>query len=100
MAEPPLDDGVFQLRLICDEDTAVAVNPVGGNGALITETVLERPLATYMVFVDGFIATAGGSVPTDIVAVTVFVVPLITETVLERLLVTYMVLVDGFTATP
>jgi hypothetical protein len=30
MAEPPLFVGAVQPRLICDEDTAVAVNPVGG----------------------------------------------------------------------
>ena len=32
MGEPPLF-GAVQLRLICEEDTAVAVSPVGGDGA-------------------------------------------------------------------
>src|SRR2546426_7064808 len=30
---PPLSLGAVQLRLICEEDTAVAVSPVGGVGA-------------------------------------------------------------------
>jgi len=33
MAEPPLSVGGAQLRLICEEDTAVAVSPVGEDGA-------------------------------------------------------------------
>ena len=43
MAEPPLF-GAVQLRLICDEDTAVAVSPVGGDGAtasVVADAVLE-----------------------------------------------------------
>ena len=32
MAEPPLSDGAVQVRPICEEDAAVAVSPVGGNG--------------------------------------------------------------------
>ena len=34
MAEPPLFVGAVHDRLICDDDTAVAVNPVGGCGEL------------------------------------------------------------------
>ncbi len=43
MAEPPLSAGADQLRLICDEDTVVAVTPVGGDGAIVVvaEAVLE-----------------------------------------------------------
>jgi len=33
MAEPPLSVGGAQLKLICEEDTAVAVSPVGEDGA-------------------------------------------------------------------
>ena len=33
MAEPPLSAGAVQLKLICEEDTAVAASPVGGDGA-------------------------------------------------------------------
>jgi len=31
MAEPPLSVGAVQPRLICEEDTAVAVSPVMGD---------------------------------------------------------------------
>ena len=34
MAEPPLFDGAVQDRLICEEDIADAVNPVGAPGAV------------------------------------------------------------------
>ena len=37
MAEPPLFVGAVQDRLICDDDTAVAVNPVGGYGVVEEE---------------------------------------------------------------
>jgi hypothetical protein len=30
IAEPPLSDGAVQLRLICDDETAVAIRLVGG----------------------------------------------------------------------
>ena len=33
MAEPPLSVGGAQLKLICEEDIAVAVSPVGEDGA-------------------------------------------------------------------
>ena len=33
MAEPPLSVGGAQLKLICEEDAAVAVSPVGEDGA-------------------------------------------------------------------
>jgi len=35
IAEPPLFDGAVQERLICDEDTAVDVNPMGDPGAVV-----------------------------------------------------------------
>ena len=34
IAEPPLFDGAVQERLTCDEETVVAVRPVGGCGAV------------------------------------------------------------------
>ena len=30
--EPPLSEGAVQLRLICEEETVVAVTPVGAEG--------------------------------------------------------------------
>ena len=48
IAEPPLFVGAVQDRLICDDDTAVAVNPVGGDGAVtaivVADAVLEDGL--------------------------------------------------------
>src|SRR2546426_7461531 len=47
IAEPPLSVGGAQLKLICDEDTAVAVSPVGGDGAtasVVADAVLEGEL--------------------------------------------------------
>src|SRR5438132_8238629 len=39
IAEPPLFDGAVQERLICDEETVVAVNAVGDDGAVaVVET--------------------------------------------------------------
>ena len=35
MAEPPLFDGAVQERLICDEDIAAVVRPVGDLGAIV-----------------------------------------------------------------
>ena len=35
MAEPPFSVGAVQLKLICEEDTAVATGPVGGDGATL-----------------------------------------------------------------
>ena len=46
MGEPPLF-GVVQLRLICEEDTAVTVSPVGGDGAaarVVAEFIFEGEL--------------------------------------------------------
>ena len=37
IVEPPLLLGAVQLRLICEDDTAVAVSPVGGCGAVAEE---------------------------------------------------------------
>ena len=47
MAEPPLSEGAVQLKLICEEETVVAVSPVGGDGAtasVVEEAVLEGEL--------------------------------------------------------
>ena len=47
IAEPPLSVGGAQLKLICEEDTAVAVSPVGGDGAtasVVADAVLEGEL--------------------------------------------------------
>ena len=47
MAEPPLSEGAVQLRLICEEDTVVAVSPVGGDGAaigVVADATLEAEL--------------------------------------------------------
>ena len=44
MAEPPLSAGTLQLRLICEEETAVAASPVGEDGAtarVVAEALLE-----------------------------------------------------------
>jgi len=44
IAEPPLSLGAVQLKLICEEDTDVAVSPVGGDGAtakVAADAVLE-----------------------------------------------------------
>ena len=44
MAEPPLSIGAVQLRPICMEDAAVAVSPVGGDGAtarVVADATLE-----------------------------------------------------------
>ena len=47
IAEPPLSVGGAQLRLICDEDTAVAVSALGGDGAtarVVADAMLEGEL--------------------------------------------------------
>ena len=52
MAEPPLSVGGAQLRLICEEDTAVAASPVGGDGAIlvVADAVLEgEPVPTEFI---------------------------------------------------
>ena len=44
IAEPPLSAGAVQLRPICEEDDAVAVTPVGDDGAtakVVAEAVAE-----------------------------------------------------------
>src|SRR3989442_15774630 len=44
MGEPPLSAGAVQLRPICEEEAAVAVSPVGGDGAtarVVAEAVAE-----------------------------------------------------------
>jgi len=51
MAEPPLF-GAVQLRLICEEDTAVAARPVGGDGAtarVVADALVEgEPVPTEL----------------------------------------------------
>ena len=45
MVEPPLSAGAVQLRLTCEEDTAVAASPVGEDGAtarVVADVVLEE----------------------------------------------------------
>ena len=47
MAEPPLSAGAFQLRLICEEEAAVAARPVGGEGEtarVVADAVLDGKL--------------------------------------------------------
>ena len=44
MAEPPLSAGAVHVRLICEEDAAVAARPVGGEGAaarVVADATLE-----------------------------------------------------------
>src|SRR2546427_281891 len=52
MAAPPLSAGGVQLRPICMEDAAVAVSPVGGDGAtakVVADAVLEgEPVPTEL----------------------------------------------------
>ncbi len=52
MAEPPLSAGAVQLKLICEEDTAVAVSPVRGDAVtvgVVAEAVLEgEPVPTEL----------------------------------------------------
>ena len=47
IAEPPLSAGAVQLRLIWEEEAAVAASPVGGDGAtakVVEDAVLEGKL--------------------------------------------------------
>ena len=47
MAEPPLSVGAVQVRPICEEDDAVAVTPVGGDGVaigVVADAVMEGGL--------------------------------------------------------
>ena len=53
--DPPLSLGAVQLRLTCDEDTAVAVSPVGGDGAaarVFPKVVLEVELVPTELMAD------------------------------------------------
>ena len=55
IAEPPLFDGAVQERLICDEETVVAVRPVGGCGAVldvVAEAVFDGVLVPILVIAD------------------------------------------------
>ena len=48
MAEPPLSLGAVQLKLICEEEAAVAVRALGEDGAtarVVADAVLEGGLA-------------------------------------------------------
>ena len=46
MAEPPLFTGAVQLRLICEDETGVAVSPVGGCGmvCVVADAVFDGEL--------------------------------------------------------
>ena len=47
IAEPPLSAGAVQLRLIWEEEAAVAASPVGGDGAtakVVEDALLEGKL--------------------------------------------------------
>ena len=47
IAEPPLSAGAVQVRLTWEEEAAVAVSPVGGDGVairVVADTVLEAEL--------------------------------------------------------
>ena len=52
MEEPPLSLGAVQLKLIWEEDTDVALSPVGGDGAtarVVADAVLEgEPVPTEL----------------------------------------------------
>ena len=52
IAEPPLSVGGAQLKLICEEDTAVAASPVGGDAVtvgVVADAVLEgEPVPTEL----------------------------------------------------
>ena len=40
IAEPPLDDGAVQERLICEDEESVALRPVGDPGAVAVALVV------------------------------------------------------------
>ena len=47
MAAPPLSVGAVQVRPTCEEDAAVAVSPVGGDGVamgVVADAVVETEL--------------------------------------------------------
>ena len=52
-AEPPLSAGTLQLRLICEEETAVAASPVGEDGAtarVVADALFEaEPVPTELI---------------------------------------------------
>ena len=52
IAEPPLSEGAAQLRLICEEETAVAASPVGEDGAtarVVADALFEaEPVPTEL----------------------------------------------------
>ena len=59
IAEPPLSAGAVQVRPICEEDTAVAASPVGGDGVaigVVADEVME-----------------GGLVPIELIAESLYV---------------------------
>ena len=61
IAEPPLFDGAVQLRLIWDDETAVAVRLVGGCGTVVTPNVVAEAVLD------------GELVPTELIADTLYV---------------------------
>jgi len=53
--EPPLLDGIVQERLICDEDAAVAVRPVGDPGTVgkvVADDILDGELVPMLLIAD------------------------------------------------
>ena len=55
ITEPPLFDGAVQDRLICEEDVAVAVSPVGDPGAVdkvVADIVFDGELVPTELIVD------------------------------------------------
>ena len=47
IVEPPLSEGAVQVRLTCEEDTVVAISPVGVDGAtarVVADAVFEGEL--------------------------------------------------------
>ena len=59
MAEPPLSVGAVQVRPICEEDTAVAVSPDGGDGATASVVAV--------------LVSEGKPVPAELIAETLYV---------------------------
>ena len=59
IAEPPLSEGGAQVRPICEEDDAVAVTPVGGDGVAIGVVAEAMP--------------DGDPVPIELIAETLYV---------------------------
>jgi hypothetical protein len=53
IADPPLFVGAIHERLTCDDETVVAVRPVGGDGALIVvDAILDGVLVPTELIAD------------------------------------------------